>query len=110
MKKLILFVSFIFISSNSLAGFTSGNELQQWLSISENKKQPDFNSGLYKGYVSGVIDVGNKYAFCLSTGVTRGQAIAVVSKYIKNNPEKWNKGAASLVIKGLKKAFPCTKT
>ena len=108
--KIIIFFSLIFISANSFAGFTSGNELQQWLSISESKKQPDFNSGLYKGYVAGVIDVADKRLFCLSKGVTRGQGIAVVSKYIKNNPEKWNKGAASLVIKALKEAFPCTNT
>ncbi|WP_176753970.1 Rap1a/Tai family immunity protein [Nitrosomonas mobilis] len=47
--------------------------------------------------------------FCTTSGVTRGQFIAIVAKYLKNNPEKWNMSADSIVFYAMKEAFPCKK-
>jgi hypothetical protein len=43
-------------------------------------------------------------------GVNMEQLVAVVFKYLKKHPEKWNESAASLVIKALKEAFPLKKS
>jgi hypothetical protein len=39
-------------------------------------------------------------------GLMVGQLAAVVSKYLKNHPEKRSEPAVDLVIKALKEAFP----
>lgn len=104
--RLGLFIITFFVSSISWAGFWSGNELHQWLLEAE---KPNFESGLFHGYVSGVVDVGNGILFCTGKDVTAGQYDAVVAKYVKNNPGKWDKTASSLVIEALREAFPCKK-
>lgn len=109
MRKIALLTSTILFCSNSHADFTTGNELQQWLSASESADESRYDTGLFRGYVSGVVDTGNDVLFCTTQGVNRGQYTAVVAKYIKNNPEKWNIGASSLVIDAMKQAFPCKK-
>jgi len=109
--KIIIGALLISISSIANAGYTDGNELQRWLSNSETAEdfsyEKAYGTGIFRGYVSGVVDVGDGRLFCTGKGVTRGQYTAVVIKYIKENPEQWNLSASELVINGLKKAFPC---
>ena len=110
MKQLItLFIMLCTFSSNSWAGFISGNHLHGWLLEKENSIGSKFNSGLFSGYVSGVVDMGDGILFCTASGVTVGQYGAVVAKYINNNPEKWNISAHLLVVSALEEAFPCKK-
>jgi hypothetical protein len=61
--------------------------------------------GEYGGYVMGVCDATTE-PFNAPTSVTKGQICAVVSKYLKNHPERWSEPAAFLVIKVLQEAFP----
>jgi len=109
--RIIMGALLIFVSSVVNAAFTNGNELQKWLSNSETAKDFSFDqtygTGMFRGYVSGVVDAGNGSLFCTGTGVTRGQYTAVIIKYIKENPEQWNLSASELVTNALKKAFPC---
>lgn len=108
--KRVLIAFIITVNANSVfAGFTNGNELYQWLQESENPNGSSFKSGLYSGYVGGVVDTGDGILFCTTSGVTRGQNSAVVAKYLKNNPEKWSQSADTLVIDAMKQAFPCKK-
>jgi len=104
MKKLIIGLMFT-ISLN--ADFTDGNELQKWMNNTNKENGNRHSVGLFKGYISGVVDTGNNILFCTEDGVTRGQYMAVVIKYIENNPEKWNQGASVIVLEALTKAFPC---
>ena len=109
MKK-VLIAFIIAVNANSVfAGFTNGNELYRWLEESENSSGSPFESGLFSGYVAGVVDTGDGILFCTTSGVTRGQNSAVVAKYLKNNPEKWSQPADTLVIDAMKQAFPCKK-
>jgi hypothetical protein len=108
-KKLITIALLFMVCGDVYAGFTAGNELQEWLSKSEAANESRYDTGIFRGYVSGVVDTGDGVLFCTGNGVTRGQYTAVVSKYIKNNPEKWNKGASYLVIEAMQQAFPCKK-
>ena len=96
-------------TNNSWAGFFSANDLHSWLLEKEKPNGSQFSSGLFNGYVSGVVDMGDSVLFCTSSGVTAGQYNAVVAKYINNNPEKWNRNAYFLVVSALEEAFPCKK-
>lgn len=109
MKRIALLLTCLAMPLPSWADFTNGNELQEWLSRSEDKNESRYHTGLFRGYVSGVIDTGNDVLFCTPDGVTRGQYIAVVAKYIKEHPEQWNLSASTLVINALRQVFPCKK-
>jgi hypothetical protein len=108
-KAVTIALSMFATSASSWAGFFNGNKLHGWLLEKENPNGSAFEFGLFSGYVAGVVDVGDGILFCTGPGVTAGQYNAVVAKYIKNNPEKWNKSADSLVVEALKEAFPCKK-
>jgi len=109
MKKVLMALVIAVNTSSVFAGFTNGNELYQWLQESENPSGSSFKTGLYSGYIAGVVDTVDGIQFCTTSGVTRGQNSAVVAKYLKNNPEKWSQSADTLVIDAMKQTFPCKK-
>ena len=109
MKKFLIALIIAVNANYVFAGFTNGNELYQWLEEYEKPKGSNFESGLYGGYVAGVVDAGNGILFCTTSGVNRGQNLAVIAKYLKNNPEKWSQSADVLLINAMKQAFPCKK-
>ena len=109
MKQILLTLFLSITPITVFAGFTDGNELHEWLLEDEKENGSSFQAGLFKGYVGGVVDLGDGILFCTTTGVTRGQFSAVVAKYLKNNPEKWNKSADVIVTDAMKAAFPCKK-
>ena len=69
--------------------------------------RPRYLGGLYEGYVLGVRDGMQVFvSYNFPRGITNGQFVAVVSKYLKAHPERWNEDAALLVINALQEAFP----
>lgn len=106
MKKIILGL-IVALSLN--ADFTSGNELQEWMSELKKENGNLHSIGLFRGYVSGIVDIGDGILFCTPQGTTRGQYTAVAIKYIEHNPEKWNLGASTIIQNALENAFPCKK-
>lgn len=85
----------------------TGNELVQW-----GKDNPDgskFIDGVYMGYISGIADFSNGILFCAPVGATNGQNVAIVSKFLKNNPERWTESAPSLIVAALSAAYPPCK-
>lgn len=95
------------------AYFYDGNKLVQHMKEWEKGEEHDkdgsfFQSGTYLGYVIGVFDAST-YLFGPTVNVTAGQICAIVAKYLKANPEKWNEPASDLIIKALKEAFPLNK-
>lgn len=109
MKQVLLALALTLNVSIAIAGFTDGNELYKYMLELENPNGSELGYGLFMGYVGGVVDVGDGVLFCTTSGVTRGQFIAIVAKYLKNNPEKWNMSADSIVFYAMKEAFPCKK-
>ncbi len=73
------------------------------------KNLNDTAFGYYLGTINGIRTSVNGILFCLPKDATNNQLGAIVRKYIKNNPEKWNEGDWSLVFTPLKEAFPCEK-
>jgi hypothetical protein len=64
------------------------------------------------GYLSGVLDGLQQldWKFCPpKEGFTTGQAVRIVVKYLKANPEVLHKGAGGLVSVAIGEAFACPK-
>ena len=95
------------------ADFITGNKLKQFADADERltqgrtQKGDSYESGLFLGYVSGVLDAYSGIAICTTSGFTIGQASAMVTQYLNANPAKWNEPASELVLQALGKRFPC---
>ena len=61
------------------------------------------------GFVVGVHDAVDGILVCTPNQVKVGQIVGMVKKYVRENPDKWNRAASSLVISALSSAFPCKK-
>ena len=64
-----------------------------------------FDAGYCLGVVEGVISTSKKVC---NPGITLGDAVTVVNKYIKDNPDKLKKRDAELVREALSKTYPCS--
>src|SRR5205085_6208346 len=60
-----------------------------------------FDAGYCLGVVEGVISTSKKV--CNHSAITLGDAVTVVDKYLRNNPDKLNKRDAELVREALSK-------
>ena len=65
-----------------------------------------FDAGYCLGVVEGVISTSKKV--CNHSPITLGDAVMVVDKYLRNNPEKLNKRDAILVREALSQQYPCS--
>ncbi|MGB7655220.1 MAG: Rap1a/Tai family immunity protein [Novosphingobium sp.] len=66
--------------------------------------------GLCYGYLAGIVDgdsLGEHPHVCRPNGVTNGQAMDVVLKFLEDNPADRHYSAGPLVLLALMKAFPC---
>jgi hypothetical protein len=61
------------------------------------------------GFIVGLHDVLEKSRMICTDKTTRGQIAAVITKFLNDNPARWNEPAVVLVSEALKKAFPCKK-
>jgi hypothetical protein len=123
MKKLalLLVVASLLVASPVMAGpFMNGNDLQKYCSIMD---QPSDSHSMidaqHMGICFGFIEAFNDFhsslltlddfvpLFCIPEKATVSQLIQVVSKYLKENPEKLHLDASYLIIHALREAFPC---
>ncbi len=90
--------------------FNSGNKFVEYMREYEKEERGEngawSKAGIYIGYVAGVHDQ-NFRAFCKSKNVSLGQVTAIVAKYLREHPEKWDRPAFALVTAALRGAFPC---
>jgi hypothetical protein len=66
-----------------------------------------FVIGVENGFEMAYVVQGIQKPICLPSGVTNGQAVKVVVKFMKNHPEDLHQPAVSLTLKALIEAFPC---
>ncbi len=114
MKKFTLIAMLVLLPMQTQAFFVTGNELVNEMHEDEKAYAKtggsQFQSGRYIGFVAASYDVASELGkICPSSAVTLGQAMAIVTKYLKSNPEKWSDPAADLVYLALTAAFPCKK-
>jgi hypothetical protein len=108
--KTAVFGLFMTVSMGTQGAWTSGGQL-----LEACEKEDFFSKGDCFGYISGTLDsyemaAGRKgftIRHCIPEGVTKGQMKKIVMKYLNENPEKLHFTASSLVLTGLREAFPC---
>lgn len=113
MKKLLVMAALSLGAHAAFAGFYTGYELKNWSEAIDRIDQGRVQEGDYttaakiQGYVTGVTDTMNGYAFCAPGGVTVKQIVAITSKHLTEHPSDWNSNASWLVSAALTSAFPC---
>lgn len=117
-KIFSIFLFSIFSSSSTHAFFWRGHELMRGIWAYERYDSSDVRLrepgdpqyiGSYLGFVYGVHDSLDGILVCASSNATEKQVVSVVTKYLNNNPEKWDSPARNLVTEALSTAFPCRK-
>jgi hypothetical protein len=89
-----------FITGNSLLESMRGHEKFMAGDQGDTAKALHF-----MGYVTAVNDTTN-YMYGSMNNVSVNRMCAIVTKYLKAHPEKWNQCASELVIEALKQSFP----
>lgn len=105
----VLLVFGIFLCGQANA-MDDGNELVQCMREYEkyNAGRMDADPlkiGMYVGYVEGIFVTDSN--ICCGGMRKLQQILAIVGKYLTENPERWNKPAYTLVQEGIQKACPC---
>ena len=120
MLKIILTLLLAFVSNSVMAELNDcsrgGTILAQCAANWERLRQDNFAMrstddawyiASFQGFIDGVMSQTFKKAWCINDRTSTDQFYAVVSKYLRDNPEKWNKQSADLVLISIGKAFPC---
>nr|WP_314492379.1 Rap1a/Tai family immunity protein [uncultured Pseudomonas sp.] len=104
--------------SATAAPVATGNELLQWCKnvLSNNEAE---STSYTAGYCTAVVitvgdlvksinhDLGPKLQICVPSGVSNGQMVRILVKYLEANPEKHHINATTLTILATQQAFPC---
>ena len=117
-RRLSLLSALFFFLAFSPAWAADGNHLLQKCKATELKHttpSEDIDWGYCMGTVHGVgstiRDLGSflppNLRICIPDGVTTGQNVKVVLKYLKDNPEQLHRDDTVLIHFALRKAFPC---
>ncbi|UCE94651.1 MAG: hypothetical protein JSV73_05100 [Flavobacteriaceae bacterium] len=126
MRKLALMLVFFLIynasslKAKSTQTFVSGEQLLQECSAvftSRSTHSEMLNESKCFSYIKGSFDFHQclvksntiKPQFCKPYDVTLGEMIMAVIKYLKENPEKKDLTASSIVSLALNEAFPCSE-
>lgn len=105
----ILLLGFL-VTPSAYAYFQSVNDLiplmHEYVKAATNQYGADYgNARAFRAYVQGVYDATESDYETPEVFATR-QLLAVVVKYIKENPKEWNQPAGIVVRKALRQAFP----
>ena len=68
-----------------------------------------YQQGRCGGYVAGLVYGEGEQEFCSPKGVSIGQAVAIVIKYIEARPERMHEDFGKLAIEALTAAWPCKR-
>ena len=113
LKRLLAGAALVFFAGQANAQIFSGNELVDEMrkvdKYDRGHPSPNYyKAGFYQGFVAAAYDAYDSAGMlCGTDQVTLGQAMAIVSRYFKANPDKWNLPAIDLARGALLTAFPC---
>jgi hypothetical protein len=92
------------IPSKGQASFYSAQEIKDMC----RKNEARFGDGLCMGFIMGVHDLASgSNEVCAPKGVTIGQVMDVVKKYLNDHPEKGHYSADSVIWIALQEVWPC---
>lgn len=112
--RAFLFTGLLLVSQVSSAQLSTGNDLNNWSAADDRTQFPNarstdyMESSMLNGYIRGVVDAPGSL-LCVPNGVTMGQMLAIVKKYVREHPEKWMWNGSWMVTMALSEAFPCPK-
>jgi Rap1a immunity proteins len=115
LKCLFTSAVLVLFAGQANAEIITGNDLVEYMREQDkhNMGHPNpeyFSVGFYSGFVAGAFDAYDSAGMlCYTDQVALGQAEAIVSRYLKANPDKWNLPAVDLIQDALQSAFPCAK-
>lgn len=102
--KTIITAALLTASTIASAQFITGNQLLDRMNAETS------NTRMYAlGYVIGVVDSMNGYAFCLPSAATAGQINDMMRNYLNNTPAERHLPADVVIVQALGGAFPCSK-
>lgn len=100
----------------AIAGFYSGNELQEKCGATAGSRDYYQNTALCFGFVAGVSGTlsmmsgaGKGYPYCPPQQITLGQATDIVRKYLNEHPEERHLDGITLATVALLNAFKCPR-
>jgi hypothetical protein len=101
-----LLISILFLSGNILAQgiFKTGNSL-----LADLRNTDSIDRMIGMGYVLAVHDASSGISVCSPKGITTGQVMEVVKKYLEDNPAHLHRDADVLALKALQVSWPCPK-
>lgn len=110
-RKIFVAFALVVAASNASAYFYNGNDLREPLREYRKAEKGDSSTDYSKawnlrGYIYGVYDATDA-EYCTPRDLTGHQLMAVVAKYIEDNPQLWSEPASGLVKGAIKSAFPC---
>ncbi|QRX83253.1 Rap1a/Tai family immunity protein [Glaciimonas sp. PAMC28666] len=115
MKKMLAIAAMIGVFGQANAGFFTGSNIMEWVEsddrVVQNRGQQndDQRRILLLGYIAGINDSLDGYAFCSLNKASVAQLLAITKNYIAARPARWGEKGSNLVMEALKGAFPCPK-
>lgn len=112
MKK-VLIVAMLLCASDLYAGFYPKNmfmeDFEKHKKCELSESNCDWSANFrFQLYITGITDaLIDAKIICPGANVTGRQIVAVTTKYIENNPEKWSQSTSYLVELPLLNTFPC---
>lgn len=100
-KRVASVLVYLLVSLNASAAYTGNNLLQ---AFKENDPS-SFNYSYALGYTNGASS--SVQTACVPKGVTNGQVIMVVQRYLEQNPRILNFEASTLIFWAINDAWPC---
>jgi hypothetical protein len=97
-----------FAGSGYIDGHTLNNRLKDY-DVPNKTAAQAVTGGNAQGYITGVADALDGVLFCIPNDVKVGQLIAMTERYLRDNPDKWNRNADTLIVESLRPSFPCAK-
>jgi len=118
MKVLLLAIGLCMASAVG-ARTMDGNDLQSGCRVVGRDigvtAQQGIDGGRCMGLVISLLQAGvygllkERWMFCAPEGVTDGQAMKVVLRFLDNHPERLHQPALTLAVVALQEAWPCPK-
>ncbi|RTZ13605.1 hypothetical protein EJ063_19555 [Vibrio aquaticus] len=110
-RRIFIGLTLAVVANSASAYFYNGNDLREPLKEYRKAEREDPNTDYtqawnFRGYVYGVYDATDS-EYCTPRDFGGHQLMAVVAKYIEDNPQLWSKPADELVGSAIKAAFPC---
>lgn len=107
---LILMLNLLLIApiiAQPMPGKELYNYLEEYIKLQNNYDSNSIKSGIFLGYVRGVIDALEGTALCIPNNIPLEQLISQIVKYMYDNYRQQQLAARNLIFEALRGQFKC---